>query len=65
MSSAPELIRVASRLTNQDVEAIILVLEVSNPGLTRTGARIVIESLAAAGRKLNTGAAPVRTSDDE
>lgn len=58
MSNAPELIRLASRLTRQDLDAVVLILEVSNPGLSRAHARTVVESLAAAGRKLNSGERP-------
>jgi hypothetical protein len=64
INQAPELIRVASRLSPSDVEALVLVIEVSQPGLSRTGVRNVIEALATAGRKLNAGSTPKEVEDE-
>lgn len=65
ITQAPELIRAASRLTQEDIEALVCVVEVSHPGLSKASVRNAIEALASAGRKLNGSDQPMpRYVDD-
>jgi hypothetical protein len=60
MLNAESLIRVAADLSKHEVDVVLSIVQISNPGLTRNSVRNVIEALVMASRKLSMSSDVVR-----